>query len=155
MTSARLTKTLVQDLRSWIGFPKKELDDLLEQAADELERRQRENEVLATEREQARQRVDFFVGLLARFWNFSPPDVKASDGRTFQFVDPDPHRTLRVIKEAMAEALADSQVAARASHEPSVCKCPEGFCADEMGGAFTGQQSANCRRRLAPKQTTS
>lgn len=32
-----LTKTLVQDLRSWIGFPKKELDELLEKAADTLE----------------------------------------------------------------------------------------------------------------------
>ncbi len=77
-----------------------------------------EREVLSAELAQSRQRVDFFVGLLARFWNFSPLDVKAPDGRTFQFVDPDPHRTLRVIKEAMAEALADSQVAARAAAEP-------------------------------------
>ena len=31
---------LVTELRSWIGFPKKDLDLVLEQAADEIERRQ-------------------------------------------------------------------------------------------------------------------
>lgn len=41
------------------------------------------------------------------------------------------------------------KAALRASAEPALCKCPEGFCADEMGGAFTGQPSQNCRKRGA------
>lgn len=32
-----LTTDLVTDLRSWVGFPKKELDELLEKAADKIE----------------------------------------------------------------------------------------------------------------------
>lgn len=38
MTKTRPSADLVSELRSWVGFPKKELDLLLEQAATEIER---------------------------------------------------------------------------------------------------------------------
>lgn len=38
MWGTTVLEPLVTELRSWVGFPKKELDVLLERAADELER---------------------------------------------------------------------------------------------------------------------
>lgn len=61
-------------------------------------------EVLRAERDGAMAQRDWYIQLLARFWKITPPDFKTSDGRTMRFVDPDPQRSLRIIRDAMVEA---------------------------------------------------
>lgn len=88
------------------------LTEALEAAAElgnEVNRLRREIEILSDRNRQAFARVDFWTKLVGRFWRIIPGDIKAPDGRTLHFVDPDPHRTLGIVKAALDEAYASIQ----------------------------------------------
>lgn len=100
---------------------------------------------------QAEARVAYFSKLLASFWRITPPDIKVPDGRTFEFIDPDPHRTLRVIRDAMTGAMAqlevqqqlDPEVHARAILKATACDwlwIEAGAHVAELDGSFTLEQ---------------
>lgn len=100
---------------------------------------------------QAEARVAYFSKLLASFWRITPPDIKVPDGRTFEFIDPDPHRTLRVIRDAMTGAMAqlevqqqlDPEAHARAILKATACDwlwIEAGAQVAELDGSFTLEQ---------------
>jgi hypothetical protein len=107
---------LYQQVRMWVN---KGFDAIREARAaaepgdgDSFPQRDRAIEILRCERDGAMAQRDWYIKLLAKFWRITPPDVKAPDGRTFQFVDPDPQRSLRIIRECMEEAERQMQAEA-------------------------------------------
>lgn len=91
----------------------REVAPFLLDAAEALKRWRERYEVTAAERDLARGRAEHFVGLFANVWKFAPDDIKAPDGRMMRFVDPDPHRTLAVVKQTLDSAFAEPEVAKR------------------------------------------
>lgn len=88
-----------------------ELEAALMRAGQQIERLQRQCEVLRAERDQARARVDSAVKLLTSIHScMYPSAVKMEDGRLMVFRPENPHEYLQALSDRI-RALPDEMVA--------------------------------------------
>lgn len=106
MSISRTPKQMREDSSIWrrAGYPGVAVGRYRD-AADQVERLERDVQTLAHIRDQLAARNESLVTMLCDILAGLPPEgVKLEDGRTLRFVDPDPRRTLEALQASIARA---------------------------------------------------